>query len=79
MGVHLHGKVVKQPVAVGSKSDHVAVLLETADGTFKLRRRGGNPFVDPVLEKLVGSEISGTGDVTHNQFIMADWTVTSSD
>ncbi len=73
----LSGKVVMQRFAAGSKSDHGAVMLETAEGTFKLRRRGGHPFADPELEKLVGCVIAGTGDVTHNQFILADWTVTS--
>lgn len=77
IGARLSGKVVRQRYAAGSKSDHTAVMLETADGTFKLRRMGGNPFSDPELEKLVGCEIAGTGNVTNNQFILTDWTVTS--
>lgn len=77
IGARMSGKVVKRRYAAGSKSDHEAVMLETPDGTFKLTRMGGNPFADPELEKLVGREITGTGNVSRNQFILTDWTVTS--
>jgi hypothetical protein len=76
IGARLSGKVVKQRYAAGSKSDHTAVMLETPDGTYKLVRMGGNPFRDPELEKLVGHRIAGVGNVSRNQFILTDWTVT---
>jgi hypothetical protein len=77
IGAHLSGKVVKKRFGEGSKSDHMAVMLETSAGVYKLRRPGGNPFSDPELEKLVGSEIEGVGNVSRNTYILTDWTVTS--
>lgn len=77
IGAHLSGKVVRKRYGAGSKSDHVAVMLETPAGTYKLTRMGGNPFSDPELDKLVGSEIDGVGNVSRNQFILTDWTVTN--
>lgn len=74
----ISGKVVRKHYAAGSKSDHMAVMLETPKGTFKLSRPGGNPFSDPELENLVGSEIEGAGNVAGNLFILRDWTVTST-
>lgn len=76
IGAHLSGKVVKQRYGSGSKSDHLAVMLETSNGLYKLMRMGGNPFSDPELDKLVGHQINGVGNVTHNQFILTDWDVT---
>ena len=51
-----HGKVIRQRLATGSKSEHQAVVLLTPDGPLKLRRPGGNPFVDPELEQLPPAE-----------------------
>ena len=73
IGAKLRGKVVRMRYAPGSKSDHTAVMLDTAEGQFKLRRPGGNPFSDPELESLVGSEIEGAGNVSGNHFILTDW------
>lgn len=75
IGARLSGKVIKKRYGAGSKSDHMAVMLETTGGTFKLVRMGGNPFADPELDKLVGSEIDGVGNVSRNQFILTGWTV----
>lgn len=74
IGVKLSGKVVRVRYAPGSKSDHLAVMLETPDGRFKLTRPGANPFSDPELESLVGTQIEGAGNVSGNQFIMTKWT-----
>jgi hypothetical protein len=71
--VKIHGRVIKRPVAVGSKSEHDAILLVTDHGQYLLRRQGGNPFADPVLEKLVGKSIDGDGIVHGHTFIMSDW------
>ncbi len=39
-----NGVVRRQRVAVGSKSEHTALVLETANKTFVLRVRGDSPF-----------------------------------
>ena len=54
--VELNGKVVKKKFGQGSKSQHDAVYLETDSGSFVLRRKGGNPFNDPELNKLIGEK-----------------------
>lgn len=65
----LTGKVISQLVSAGSKSEHKAVCLQTDNGTYILRREGGNPFNDADLQKLVGKQISSTGILTDNLFI----------
>jgi hypothetical protein len=67
------GSVIKETVGKGSKSEHDAVMLETAKGRFLLRRQGGNPFYDRELDQLVGKRISGTGVVTGTTLIMSEW------
>jgi hypothetical protein len=79
IGAHLSGKVVKRRYGAGSKSDHMAVMLETPDGMFRLARMGGNPFSDPELNKLVGHQIDGVGNVSRNQFTLTNWTVTDGE
>jgi hypothetical protein len=79
IGAHLSGKVVKRRYGAGSKSDYMAVMLETPDGAFRLARLGGNPFSDPELDKLVGRQIDGVGNVSRNQFFLTGWTVTDSE
>lgn len=49
------GTVVKKPWGVGSKSESNRVILVTKDKEYVLRRKGGNPFQDPELDKLVGN------------------------
>ena len=68
------GTVTKKRFAAGSKSDHMAVWLETKDrGQFVLRRLGGNPFADPELEKLVGKEIACKGKISGYTLIISDY------
>jgi hypothetical protein len=70
------GTVVRAPVATGSKSEHIAVVLRTKTGEQHiLRRAGGNAFRDPALETLVGKTVTGTGVVTGQTFIMDKWKV----
>jgi hypothetical protein len=73
IGVKLSGKVVRAPYARGSKSEHLAVMLDTGERQYKLRRPGGNPFSDPELETLVGADIEGVGNVSGNLFILTSW------
>jgi hypothetical protein len=71
--MELSGLVVKKPYAVGTKSQREAVMLETAEGTYVLRRLGGNAFQDSSLDALVGSVICATGDLHGTTFIMSAW------
>jgi hypothetical protein len=71
------GKVVRQPFAAGSKSEHQAVVLMTREGALKLRRAGGNPFHDPELEKLVGNDIVAEGELHQRQLLITRWDVLS--
>lgn len=69
------GQVIKRPFAVGSKSEHEAVCLVDASGrSFKLRRLGGVPYADELLERLVGKSIAGHGRViAGNTVVLAEW------
>ena len=73
------GTVEQSRIAAGSKSEHVGIVLRTSEGNeYVLRRMGGNAFRDPVLEKLVGETITGTGLVAGNSYIMRRWKVQRS-
>jgi hypothetical protein len=67
------GKVTQKPFAVGSKSEHQAIVLETDKGEFVLRRQGGNPFHDLELEKLIGKRIRCRGQTADYTLIISDW------
>jgi hypothetical protein len=67
------GKVIRKPFATGSKSEHDAVLLKTDSNEYVLRRPGGNPFKDPVLEKLVGKTIQCSGEATDYTLTIGAW------
>ncbi len=66
----MRGTVTRRPYAMGSKSEHEAVMLVTDDGEFRLRRKGGNPFSDPSLDRLVGKHIEAEGVVAGPAFIL---------
>ena len=70
------GRVIKEVFAKGSKSERPAVLLDTGDKRYVLRRRGGNPFSDPALDKLVGKNIRAVGDVSGYTLLMSEWSET---
>lgn len=57
------GKVTSEPFGTGSKSEHRAVYIETAQGKYVLRREEGNPFHDPKLDALVGKTVRCEGEV----------------
>jgi hypothetical protein len=67
------GSVVQKRVSEGSKSDRVAVLLKTRTRELILRRQGGNPFQDDVLQALVGKRIAATGLLAGNTLIVRAW------
>jgi hypothetical protein len=70
--VELNGKVTKKKFAKGSKSEHNAIYFETDSGSYILRRRGGNPFNDPELQKLIGEKICATGIISNFSFIASN-------
>lgn len=57
------GKVFKAPFSSGSKQEHDAIKMMVKDKEYVLRRVGGNPFHDPVLEELVGKNIVCKGTI----------------
>jgi hypothetical protein len=73
MSDRYEGRVVRKRVGAGSKSDHSAVVLETATSDLVLRRQGGNAFRDPLLEELVGRRIRGTARRSGSTLILTDW------
>jgi hypothetical protein len=73
--MQLRGRVLKKLLYAGTKSEHEGMVLVTSDGEFKLRRKGGNPFHDEVIEKLEEKEIEGKGILRANLFIMDHWKI----
>ena len=67
--VTLTGTVIEKVFGAGSKSEHNAVYLQTADGDYPLRRAGGNPFSDPELTRLIGEKVTATGRLAQNLFV----------
>jgi hypothetical protein len=71
----LRGKVVKKLLYAGTKSEHEGLVLVTAEGEFKLQRKGGNPFWDETLAELEGKEIEAEGIMRETRFAMSRWNV----
>jgi hypothetical protein len=71
----LRGKVEKKLLYAGTKSEHEGLVLVTAEGEFKLQRKGGNPFWDETLAELEGKEIEVEGTLRETRFTMSQWTV----
>ncbi len=69
------GRVVRKPYARGSKSEHQAVMLVTDTEQFRLRRAGGNPFADPVLDRLVGKTVECDGTPREHTLVVKSWRV----
>ena len=65
----LTGKVIQKIFGENSKSEHNAVYLQTDDATYQLRRLGGNAFSDPILNNLVGKNVTATGTLTGMLFL----------
>lgn len=59
----LLGRAVRGEYGKGSKSERVAVFLETASGRYILRRKTGPVFADAELEQYVGHEVECDGFV----------------
>lgn len=54
----------------GSKSEHLAVYMDTEGGTHRLQRRGGNPFHDEWLLGLAGKTVTLEGEVSGRVFLV---------
>ena len=71
--VRYKGSVQLKRIAQGSKSERWAVMLVTRGGEYVLRRAGGNPFRDEVLEGLVGRHLSFVGQLHGQTLIVSSW------
>lgn len=65
----LTGKIILKTFGEESKSKHEAVYLETANGSYVLRRQGENPFNDPFLFKFEGKRITARGVLNKYVFL----------
>ena len=69
--VCLRGRVERQRLAGGTKSEHMGVVLHTPEGDqHVLRLRGGNPFKEPLLEALAGRTVTLCGQLHENFFLL---------
>jgi hypothetical protein len=66
----VEGDVVRRRIGVGSKSERDAVVVDTPDRSFVLRRRGGNAFADPALDALVGQRVRLEGLAADTTFLI---------
>ena len=53
----LRGLVTRRVFAKGTKSEHLAVWIDTDRGSFLLRRKGGPAFADQELDRYVGKSV----------------------
>jgi hypothetical protein len=61
----VEGRVEKIRLNVGSRSERDTIVLRTGDQDYLvLRRPGGNPWQDDVLESLVGRDVRCHGNIS---------------
>ena len=53
----LRGRVTRRVFGKGTKSEHLAVWIDTDRGSFLLRRKGGPAFADPEFDRHVGKVV----------------------
>lgn len=75
----LQGVVVSEPWAVGSKSEHEAVQLDTGERRWLLRRVGASPFEDDAFAPLVGQRVVVTGRPHGAVFFAEAWQLLDED
>lgn len=68
----IQGKVILSTFGKGSKSEHDAVYIKTADNKFRLKFKGGNPFYEKTLHDLVGKNVVLEGELTEHFFEIVD-------
>lgn len=70
------GRVERRRLGQGSKSEHHAIVLVEDGGTvWKLRRLGGNPFRDPVLDALEGCRLDIEGRAEGSTLFFEHWQI----
>lgn len=69
--IELRGRVTDHIFGKGSKSQHQALYLETETGTYKLKRKGGNPFFDETLRQYLGATVVAKGIVQGYVFLIS--------
>ena len=67
--IDLRGRVIKDTYAKGSKSEHSAFIIETANGRYVLRRKTGPAFADPKLLKYVDHQVSCNGFLLNDSLL----------
>ena len=67
---NLRGRVVRKLLGKGTKSEREAVLLETQDGAFLLRKRGGPSFGDSSFDALVGGLVECEGTLLETTLLV---------
>jgi hypothetical protein len=67
------GRVERQRVAGGTKSERDAVVLATTGGVYVLRQRGGHAFEDAALDALVGKELEFDGELHDATLHVTAW------
>jgi hypothetical protein len=70
-----NGTVVRKLIRRGTKSEHQSLVLATTQGEFKLRRVGGNPFRDEVLDQLEGRKIRCSGELVGDEIFLDTWSI----
>lgn len=71
----LEGEVKRQLLSPGSKSEREAICLQIPGHLYVLRRSGGHPFSDPLLDTLAGKRIRARGSLHDTLFIMSSYEV----
>ena len=72
--VQLTGLVQRVLRDAASRNAHEAVVLQGDDGnSYLLRRPGGNPFADPVLQSLCGRRLLIRGQARAHYLLVNDW------
>ena len=67
------GQVIRELVSPGSKSERMAVQLDTGDRKLVLRRKGGHPLHDKVMEALVDQRIQCRGIRKGSYLFVKSW------
>ena len=77
----LTGRLVRDVVAPGSKSERVALLLETDDGDVLVVRRRGEPSYGPdaALDPLAGHRVRLVGSERAGTLLVDEWTDLEAD
>jgi hypothetical protein len=71
--IRLRGTVERQPYAPGSKSERLAPVLVTEAGDrYLLRRAGANPYTDPGLDALDGTQVEVSGRIHRDVFLVEE-------